>query len=88
MGWPSREVFAAPTEYKGKIVVMDSQLGQSDLIPTACGFWDMTANADANILVWVAQDVAWHYYQSIVSRLNESDNIAIYAVVLPSISRG
>ena len=59
-------------------VVIENQLGSSD--HSHClRLMGYAANADANILVWVARDFS-EYHQSILSWLNESDNIAVYAV--------
>ena len=59
-------------------VVIENQLGSSD--DSHClRLLGYAANADANILVWVARDFS-DYHQSILSWLNESDNIAVYAV--------
>ena len=61
-------------------VVIENQLGQSD--DSHClRLLGYAANADANILVWVANDCT-DYHRSILSWLNESDNIAIYAVAV------
>lgn len=61
-------------------VVIENQLGASD--DSHClRLLGYAANADANILIWVARDFT-NYHRSILSWLNESDNIAIYAVVV------
>ncbi len=67
----------ASTEAK---VVIENQLGVSD--DSHClRLLGYAANADANILVWVARDFT-AYHRSILSWLNESDNIAVYAVAV------
>ncbi|MDE2940071.1 MAG: DUF4268 domain-containing protein [Chloroflexota bacterium] len=59
-------------------VVIENQLGSSD--DSHClRLLGYAANAEANILVWVARDFS-DYHRSILSWLNESDNIAVYAV--------
>ena len=59
-------------------VVIENQLGGSD--DSHClRLLGYAANADANILVWVAQNFT-DYHRSILSWLNESDSIAVYAV--------
>ena len=61
-------------------VVIENQLEVSD--DSHClRLLGYAANADANILVWVARDFT-AYHRSILSWLNESDNIAVYAVVV------
>jgi len=61
-------------------VVIENQLGSSD--HSHClRLLGYAANAEANILVWVAGDFT-DYHKSILSWLNESDNIAVYAVAL------
>jgi len=62
----------------GARVVIENQLGSSD--DSHClRLLGYAANADASILVWVARDFS-EYHRSILSWLNESDNIAVYAV--------
>ena len=62
----------------GARVVIENQLGSSD--DSHClRLLGYAANAEANILVWVARDFS-EYHRSILSWLNESDNIAVYAV--------
>ena len=62
----------------GARVVIENQLGSSD--DSHClRLLGYAANAEANILVWVARDFSG-YHRSILSWLNESDNIAVYAV--------
>lgn len=62
----------------GARVVIENQLGSSD--DSHClRLLGYAANAEANILVWVARDFS-DYHRSILSWLNESDNIAVYAV--------
>ncbi len=62
----------------GARVVIENQLGSSD--DSHClRLLGYAANADANILVWVARDFS-DYHRGIMSWLNESDNIAVYAV--------
>ena len=62
------------------IVVIENQLEASD--DSHClRLLGYAANADANILVWVARDFT-DYHRSILRWLNESDNIAVYAVVV------
>ena len=73
------DIFARQVSTKANVVI-ENQLGQSD--DSHClRLLGYAANADANILVWVAQDFT-DYHRSILSWLNESDNIAIYAVVV------
>ena len=61
-------------------VVIENQLEVSD--DSHCQrLLGYAANADANILVWVARDFT-DYHRSILSWLNESDNIAVYAVAV------
>ena len=61
-------------------VVIENQLEVSD--DSHClRLLGYAANADANILVWVARDFT-DYHRSILSWLNESDNIAVYAVAV------
>ena len=61
-------------------VVIENQLGKSD--DSHClRLLGYAANADANILVWVARDFS-DYHRSILRWLNESDNIAVYAVAV------
>ena len=61
-------------------VVIENQLEVSD--DSHClRLLGYAANADANILVWVARDFT-AYHRSILSWLNESDNIAVYAVAV------
>ncbi len=61
-------------------VVIENQLGDSD--DSHClRLLGYAANADANILVWVARDFS-DYHRSILRWLNESDNIAVYAVAV------
>ena len=62
----------------GARVVIENQFGESD--GSHClHLLGYAANADANILVWVAEDFD-AYYRSILSWLKESDSIAVYAV--------
>ncbi|MYB77155.1 MAG: DUF4268 domain-containing protein [Chloroflexi bacterium] len=62
------------------IVVIENQLGLSD--DSHClRLMGYAASAEANILVWVAQDFT-DYHRSILSWLNESDTIAVYAVAV------
>ncbi|MCZ0939274.1 MAG: DUF4268 domain-containing protein [Caldilineaceae bacterium] len=62
----------------GARVVIENQLGSSD--DSHClRLLGYAANAEANILVWVARYFS-DYHRSILSWLNESDNIAVYAV--------
>ena len=64
----------------GARVVIENQLGLSD--DSHClRLLGYAANAEANILVWVARDFR-DYHRSILSWLNESDNIAVYAVAV------
>ena len=61
-------------------VVIENQLEVSD--DSHClRLLGYAANADANILVWVARDFT-PYHRSVLSWLNESDNIAVYAVAV------
>lgn len=67
-------------------VVIENQLGSSD--DSHClRLLGYAANADASILVWVARDFS-DYHQSILSWLNESDNIAVYAVAIRAYQAG
>ncbi len=64
----------------GARVVIENQLGLSD--DSHClRLLGYAANAEANILVWVARDFR-RYHRSILSWLNESDSIAAYAVAV------
>ena len=62
----------------GDMVVIENQLGMSDEshFSRLLGY---AANAEANILVWVAQGFT-NYYCSILRWLNASDTIDVYAV--------
>ena len=64
----------------GDRVVIENQLGMSDEshFLRLLGY---AANAEANILVWVAQGFTT-YYRRILSWLNTSDTIDIYAVMV------
>ena len=67
-------------------VVIENQLGVSD--DSHClRLLGYAANADANILVWVARDFT-AYHRSILSWLNESGNIAVYAVAVEAYQVG
>ena len=67
-------------------VVIENQLGSSD--DSHClRLLGYAANAEASILVWVARDFS-EYHRSILSWLNESDNIAIYAVAVRAYQAG
>ena len=71
------DILAKQTSTEAKVVI-ENQLEESD--DSHClRLLGYAANADANILVWVARD--FHpYHRGILSWLNESDNIAVYAV--------
>ncbi len=74
------DIFAQQVSTKANVVIENQLLGLSD--DSHClRLLGYAANADANILVWVAQDFT-DYHRSILSWLNESDNIAIYAVAV------
>ena len=73
------DIIAEQVSTKAKVVI-ENQLEVSD--DSHClRLLGYAANADANILVWVAQDFT-DYHRSILSWLNESDNIAVYAVAV------
>ncbi len=73
------DIIAEQVSTKAKVVI-ENQLEISD--DSHClRLLGYAANADANILVWVAQDFT-DYHRSILSWLNESDNIAVYAVAV------
>ena len=60
------------------IVVIENQLGESD--DSHClRLLGYAANAEANILVWVARSFT-PYHRSILEWLNEADTIDVYAV--------
>ena len=64
----------------GATVVIENQLGESD--DSHClRLLGYAANADANILVWVASAFT-PYHKSILKWLNETDTIHVYAVVV------
>ena len=61
-------------------VVIENQLGQSD--DSHClRLLGYAANAEANILIWVARDFT-SYYRSILNWLNQSNSIDVYAVAV------
>ena len=61
-------------------VVIENQLGLSD--DSHClRLLGYAANAEANILIWVARDFT-PYYRSILNWLNQSNSIDVYAVAL------
>ena len=71
------DIIAEQVNTKAKVVI-ENQLGVSD--DSHClRLLGYAANADANILIWVARDFT-PYHRSILSWLNESDHIAVYAV--------
>ncbi len=73
------DIIAKQVSTEAKVVI-ENQLGVSD--DSHClRLLGYAANAEANILVWVAQDFT-DYHRSILSWLNESDNIAVYAVAV------
>ena len=73
------DIIAEQVSTKAKVVI-ENQLEVSD--DSHClRLLGYAANADANILVWVARDFT-PYHRSILSWLNESDNIAVYAVAV------
>ena len=73
------DIIAEQVSTEAKVVI-ENQLGESD--DSHClRLLGYAANAEANILVWVAQDFT-DYHRSILSWLNESDNIAVYAVAV------
>ncbi len=73
------DIIAEQVSTEAKVVI-ENQLGVSD--DSHClRLLGYAANAEANILVWVAQDFT-DYHRSILSWLNESDNIAVYAVAV------
>ncbi len=73
------DIIAEQVNTEAKVVI-ENQLGESD--DSHClRLLGYAANAEANILVWVAQDFT-DYHRSILSWLNESDNIAVYAVAV------
>ncbi len=62
------------------IVVIENQLGESD--DSHClRLLGYAANAEANILVWVARSFT-SYHRSIMKWLNEADTIDVYAVAV------
>ena len=62
------------------IVVIENQLGESD--DSHClRLLGYAANADANILVWVARSFT-AYHRSILEWLNQADDINVYAVTV------
>lgn len=78
LGIAGRVDIRAKQTATGDNVVIENQLGKSD--HSHClRLLGYAATANANILIWVAQEFT-DYHQSILSWLNESDNIAIYAV--------
>ena len=73
------DIIAQQMSTKAKVVI-ENQLEESD--DSHClRLLGYAANADANILVWVARDFT-DYHRSILSWLNESDSIAVYAVAV------
>ena len=73
------DIIAQQVSTKAKVVI-ENQLEESD--DSHClRLLGYAANADANILVWVARDFT-DYHRSILSWLNESDSIAVYAVAV------
>ena len=73
------DIIAEQVGTKAKVVI-ENQLEVSD--DSHClRLLGYAANADANILVWVARDFT-SYHRSTLSWLNESDNIAVYAVAV------
>ena len=73
------DIIAEQVSTEAKVVI-ENQLGVSD--DSHClRLLGYAANAEANILVWVAQDFT-DYHRSILSWLNESDTIAVYAVAV------
>ena len=73
------DIMAEQVSTKARVVI-ENQLEVSD--DSHClRLLGYAANADANILVWVAQDFT-DYHRGILSWLNESDNIAVYAVAV------
>ena len=62
------------------IVVIENQLGESD--DSHClRLLGYAANAEANILVWVARSFT-AYHRSILEWLNQADDINVYAVTV------
>ena len=79
------DIMAKQVSTEAKVVI-ENQLETSD--DSHClRLLGYAANADANILVWVAQDFT-DYHRSILSWLNESDNIAVYAVAVKGLQGG
>ena len=73
------DIVAEQVGTKAKVVI-ENQLGESD--DSHClRLMGYAAKAEANILVWVAQDFT-EYHRSILSWLNESDTVAVYAVAV------
>ncbi|MDE0131085.1 MAG: DUF4268 domain-containing protein [bacterium] len=66
--FPISQPSQAETTWRGRLTIL-----------TVCVCLGYAANADASILVWVARDFS-EYHRSILSWLNESDNIAVFAV--------
>ena len=77
---PGRVDIIARQAGTGAIVVIENQLEVSDdsHLLRLLGY---AANADANILVWIASDFTG-YHRSILSWLNDSDTIDVYAVTV------
>ena len=73
------DIIAQQVDTEAKVVI-ENQLGVSD--DSHClRLMGYAAKAEANILVWVAQGFS-EYHRSILSWLNESDTIAVYAVAV------
>ena len=73
------DIIAEQVSTKARVVI-ENQLEVSD--DSHClRLLGYAAKADANILVWVARDFT-AYHRSILEWLNESDNIAVYAVAV------
>ena len=73
------DIMAEQVSTKARVVI-ENQLEVSD--DSHClRLLGYAASADANILVWVAQDFT-DYHRRILSWLNESDNIVVYAVAV------
>ncbi len=79
------DIIAEQVNTKAKVVI-ENQLEVSD--DSHClRLLGYAANADANILVWVAKKFT-EYHRSILSWLNESDNLAVYAVAVKAYEVG
>ena len=80
LGEAGRVDICARQAESGAIVVIENQFGESD--DSHClRLLGYAANAEANILVWVASGFT-SYHRSILEWLNEADTIDVYAVMV------